>query len=554
MTTTLEPAKAGTTPVAPWLVVRELAVVEAARLLRNPAVLIGALISLVLMVSVHWGEAPVWERVSIGVGIPLVALGLGSILAASEMSYRLWRTDDSEAIDVLPASPRVRTGGQLAALAALVLLGAGLQAAYMVYVLLQDPVGTISWWEVASGPAVVAVMALYGLASGRWFPTAATGPVAVLVLVAAHVALNFVGGLSWLALVPQWDMLSSMEGPPPELAFRPTALHVSYLAVLAGVFVCAALLRGRWRHGALVPLIGSFVFLGLGTVLGVSQLGGQSEQEAAARVDAYLGDNAEYECETRGVATYCAYPGYEGWIDEWAAAVEPVIAQIPDGEIQSLEVRQYPLRWMDTLQVDDEFRSVDGFPYLGEDIRTGLWWGRGSGNLQTESYPFGMALGVAAWAVGLPTTPPVPTPSDSGSSDGTVTSYYYSACHMADQGRGIVAVWLAGQSSETAHEHLHNVFEEYETRFPGRFEEFNGWIGDMQSYPWYRTEFTLSQFRYADALLHRPDDGVAALIKENWETLTAPETTVSEAVEILGLDPIEWQPVDWQPDPTRLCP
>ncbi|MCO6502447.1 MAG: hypothetical protein J5I28_05140 [Acidimicrobiales bacterium] len=511
--------------------------------------MLGALISLVLMISVHWGEAPVWERVSIGVAIPLVALGLGSILAASEMSYRLWRTDDSEAIDVLPASPRVRTGGQLAAVTALVLLGVGLQAAYMVYLLFQDPVGTISWWEVASGPAVVAVMALYGLAAGRWFPSAATGPVAVLVLVAAHVALNFVGGLSWLALVPKWDMLSSMEGPPPELAFRPTAIHVGYLAVLAGVFVCIALLRGRWRHGALIPLTALFVFLSLGIVLGVSQLGGPSEQEAEARVGSYVGENAEYECETRGIATYCAYPGYEGWIDEWAAAVEPVIAQMPDGEIQPLQVRQYPLRWMDVLQLDEDLQTdipsrFEGLPYMGEDIRTGLWWGRGPGNLQTEAYPFGMSLGAAAWAVGLPTTPPETSPDNP----------YYSACHLSDQGRGIVAVWLAGQSSGTAHEHIHNVFEEYETRFPGRFEEFNGWIGDAQSYPWYRTEFTLAQFRYADQLLHRRNDEVAALVEANWETLIARETTIIEAVELLGLDPIEWQPVDWQPDPTRLCP
>jgi hypothetical protein len=199
---------------------------------------------------------------------------------------------------------------------------------------------------------------------------------------------------------------------------------------------------------------------------------------------------------------------------------------------------------MDVLQVDDASIYGDGFPYSGEDVRTGLWWGRGPGNLQTEAYPFGMALGAAAWAVGLPTTPP-----DTSSSDP-----FYSACHLPDQGRGIVAVWLAGQSSETAHEHIHNVFEEYESRFPGRFDEFNGWIGDAQSYPWYRTEFNLAHFRYADQLLHRPDDEVAALVKTNWGTLTAPETTVSEAVEILGLDPIEWQPVDWQPDTNQVCP
>ena len=163
-------------------------------------------------------------------------------------------------------------------------------------------------------------------------------------------------------------------------------------------------------------------------------------------------------------------------------AVEPVLSRLPENVKSPLEVRQYRLRWMDVLQVDLKDTSND-FPYLGEDIRTGLWWGRGAGSLETESYPLGLSLGVGAWAVGLPTTPSVTNDIDSRSSD---------ACKVAGQARGIVAVWLAGQASDTAHQHIHNVFDEYETRFPRRFEETNGWIGDHQPYSWYRSAFTLA--------------------------------------------------------------
>lgn len=544
MTATLEPAKPRTPPASPWLVVRELAMVEAVRLLKHPAVIIGGLISLVMMVGVHWGEAPVWQRVSIGVAIPLTALGLGSILAAADMALRLWRTEDSEAIDVLVASPRVRTAGQIAALAAPVLLAVTLQAIYLVYVLSQGPVGSISWWEIASGPAVVAVMAIYGLAAGRWFPTGATGSIAVLVFVAAQATLTLAKGLSWWALVPAWDMLSSMEGPPPELIFRPISIHVVYLLSLASALVCIALLRGRWRHGTLVPLLGVAFSLGAGVVLGSGQRNEPSTVQVDARVAMYLGGDAAYTCDPRGLATYCAYPGYEGWIDEWAAAVAPVLAQLPDAAARPVEIRQYPVRWMDTLQVDDGYRHNREFPYLGEDIRTGLWWGRGPGSLQTEAYPFGMALGVGAWAVGLPSAPPVTTPPEP----------HYSACHVGDQGRGVVAVWLAGQSSETAHQHIHTVFGDYQRRFPGRFEEFSGWIGDAQPYSWYRSAFSLSHFRYADQLLHKSHDEVASLIRDHWDTLTDPTSTVADAAEILGLDPIEWQPFDGEPDPSLPCP
>ena len=203
---------------------RELAAVEAMRLVRNPAIVVSGVVSVVMMVTVHWGEAPAWQRVSIGVSIPLVVFGLGAVPAVADMSHRLWGTEDSEAIDMLPASPRVRTAGQLAAETTPVLLAGVLEVGYMLYTLTRQPVGDVAWWEIAAGPAVVMVMVAVGLAAGRWFPSPITDPITVLLVVRLNVVLT-VANRAWLAPVPRWDMLSSMEGPPPELAFRPMSFQ-----------------------------------------------------------------------------------------------------------------------------------------------------------------------------------------------------------------------------------------------------------------------------------------------------------------------------------------
>ena len=62
--------------------------------------------------------------------------------------------------------------------------------------------------------------------------------------------------------------------------------------------------------------------------LGPAQLGPVEEGRRLAAMGRLVGDGADLECEEQGPVRYCAMPGYAPWIDQWAAAVEPVLAGV----------------------------------------------------------------------------------------------------------------------------------------------------------------------------------------------------------------------------------
>jgi hypothetical protein len=467
----------------------------------------------------------------------------------------MWNTERSEAIDITPASQRTRTLALLAGCsAAAAALGLAAQLLVLGWMMLNDPVTALSWWELLAGPATVGLAVSAGVAAGRWMPSRASGPLALIALVGASVYVQMYGTVQQFGEQVRWLAPAiPLEFDPVELTFRAPGAHLVYLLGLALLFASLALLKGK--HGRMpIPVAGLVISIVGVAFSAVSQAQAYDRFDYEARLQALLPPNAEYVCTQNGRGTYCVYPGYEGWIDEWAALVEPVLDLAPD-EVsgRGLAVNQYPAR---LLGPDGSDFDIDYEPGLA----TGMWWGRqvGGDAFWGDAYPFGMALGAAAWAVGLPMEPVAGTwelqadgsesfiPGTEGHSPDEVS---YQACDTWDQGRAVIALWMASQASPVTEQHLRNQIEQPRNRLietiedsqtDGTFTVYNFWdtIGSGQAYPWYALEFHKREAYYAYRLLEQPHSEVAEAIHDNWNVLTDPETTTVEALALLGVSPL----------------
>jgi len=117
-------------------------------------------------------------------------------------------------------------------------------------------------------------------------------------------------------------------------------------------------------------------------------------------------------CQTHAGVRYCAFRGYAGWIDRWAASITPVLGAVPpSARPKNLVVRQdlgllfgsdLPERTIPESVALDPFTELPLEPLRSPGIYPGVTWGRGSAG---GRYELGMALLAATWAVGLPRTP-----------------------------------------------------------------------------------------------------------------------------------------------------
>jgi hypothetical protein len=163
-------------------------------------------------------------------------------------------------------------------------------------------------------------------------------------------------------------------------------------------------------------------------------------------------------------------------------------------------------------------------------VRPGLWRGRNAGE---GAYQFGLALGVAALAVGL-------------SPDGTLlpadalpgqVGEGLQACTPAGQARSVVALWLAGQTSERSAEYLRDEVERQvgaaTTGAPAADELYFAWPAAS---PIGALHFGGREADVAVQLLRQAPDHIAGLVDRHWDTLSDPATTTDEALALLGAD------------------
>jgi hypothetical protein len=546
-----------------WEVAVQLGKVEGRRILLHPASLFTLLLAVGAMWVMHQGEAPVLNRASATTVVPLMVFAAGVLIASADASARLWTTEQSEALDIAPASPRVRTAGLVLAATAPVIVGLILQVVTIAVLLLNDPVTSLVPWDFLAGITVIALSVAIGVAAGRWIPSRFTGPMTLIALIAAVSYLGSYGMRSRFGDVVTWFApFVALDWEPAEIVFRPTGAHLIYLIGLVGVFIGLALLRGtgrRWFVGA--SLVASVAVLAAGVG---GQLADYEAFDSETVLAEYMPPLAEDVCQVRGNVEYCALAGYENWIEEWAEMVEGVLDVAPDNIASTqLAVRQYPTRLMDQGQ---------SFTLEYEPgIAVGAWWNRGGGGkTQADAYPFGLALGVSSWAVGIPfeRTPGrwVWEVDDAGNRinsefvpgiEGVPEDEieYAPYCSTLNQGRAMVALWMAAQVDQRTGEYLANrlertqapLVEEFVDTDGTTFPMFHGMLEEIdngQYYPWYPILYWMHEAYYAQELLEQDPADVEALVAQHWQTLTDPTTTTAEAVQLLGIDPVpglsEW--------------
>jgi hypothetical protein len=280
-------------------------------------------------------------------------------------------------------------------------------------------------------------------------------------------------------------------------------------------------------------VLAALIFLG-GTVLaGSAQLNELTPAQEEARRASFDPVTGDYVCQQQGTVTYCAYAGYEGWIEEWATQVGPVLAQVPEAAAaRPLEIRQQVPYFYD----DEEL------PQVG-DIAAGMWWSRKPFDSSFVAHPLGMALAAAGWAVGFPAdelpvrvtvvddelvTEPV---DDSAAVDPDELSDR--SCRSDGQARAVAAMWYATQVSPQAAQGLN--FLVSGDRYGGMPEDANfaidiGYRQPASSVIYYRKEALV-----ALDLGRLRSDEVRDRLAARWNEVRDPSTTTEEIAGWFGI-------------------
>ncbi|MEX1133743.1 MAG: hypothetical protein WED83_02740 [Acidimicrobiia bacterium] len=538
MTTTVKTVAVA--PARPKTVVFSLARFEARRALRHPLILIGALGSLWLMWTLGGDVAPILARDSVFLAGAMLPLAAATLLVADYAILRQRRA--LETLDAYPSEANRRILGVQLGVIGPVLLAVLLQAVGMIYLLLGGPIGTIDLWELAVGPFLVIVFGLAGVVLGRWLPHPIVAPVALMGLA----ALQFLASpdaqifspepgptanVEWLA---PW-MTPSAFSPVEDLAFRPSALHLGYLAVLALVLGMLALHnRGR---GRLAPLAVGGLF---GIAVVVVSLNLSSEPtigfdwpEAAAN----------QVCSTLDEIEYCAFEFYADWIPRWQETVASVNDLAPVS-IDTVIQRPPNHGWDDN----------SGVPTTGSVVLTSLEWDR-VGGPPTQGFRF--ALDVAQSAVGLPSRREIrsDTPEEIDSIveqnldyPGDLRAQLESSppsphsCSAIGQARAAVAVWLVGaalaDNSSIVDRRL-EVYPSFNTLiWPDRAHSPSVMIGRPDA-------------ELAAELLALPVAEVHSELLSRWTEVMGPATTSADLASWFGLSAPVYPELDFYEAPCR---
>lgn len=524
-----------------------LARAEAKRMLKSPVLWFTVVLAGLVMWMEHAGMAPVLNTASATTSLPLLLIGGGGLLVACESAMRMWRTEGSEAIDITPSSNSARTTAMLLAAITPVALAVFVQTAAVVGLMFDRPVTSLIFSELLTGPVVVVLMVALGVAAGRWFPSRFTGPLTLVAAVSVTLILSmsflrqqFGEVSSWFGIYVRLD--TNIEG-----VFRPAFPHLIYLLGITGVLAALALARS-WAANRLTPVALATVGGLLIAVGAIGQVSAYDNYDRETALDPLLPPQVEYVCETHSSVEYCVLPGYEAWIAEWEALVQPVLDLAPSEAVAPLLVRQYPGGLLDEML---GWRRPD---LAGNHLATGVLWGRGPGVRPSgESFPYGMALGAASWTVALPTelvrvveveiiapegySIEVPTTDIEGHPE---EDTFLQFCTTVNQGRAVVALWMAAQASEEAKEYFLNEVGpmEYPIVDDGTVMVWQRWMesfGNGQFHPWWPLNFQIHEAFYAKELLSQPAEEVRGILLANWEELVDPSTTTMRAVEIFGL-------------------
>ncbi|MCN9244187.1 ABC transporter permease [Streptomyces sp. RY43-2] len=495
--TVSEPLRTGRRPAAAVLA---LARFEARELLRQPTVLV---VFLLYAGYTYWqllfpengmDRYPVLHYADRATQPGTLALALVVLLAANITAQRSRRQGTDQHFDILVMEPWRRTLAHALSVVPLAALTALIVAVEFAWTALKPgAVGHGSVAELAVGPLVTLAAGIVGVLAARVIPSVLGGAVVVALGGIASLAASLFTGpdpehsqwLDWLNPVVSENGLDPI---PSALLGRPAGWHVLYLAGLTALLLCVTLLLsgGRTR----LVKAGTAVALAA-TVGGVA---GQSPSHdaalTAARTKASHAPVTAQSCVTHHRSTYCSFPEWTAWRDDWAQVVDRVQGLTGGGARGArLTIRQrIPVVYNLT---DDS--AIMPLRTPGE-ITAGTRWG---GTRVPE-----FAVGVASVLV-------------AGDEE--------AASKMCDA-RVVTVMWLALAAQDDPMTALRDV------RIDNSVTGSAGALSITDP-----VLMSTEQTRIVRDLLKRPRYSVTARMKTHWAELTSPKTSLTQVAELLGV-------------------
>ncbi len=227
-----------------------LALAEARRLVRHPAVIFAVLWTTVIG-YVETGE-DIRASYSLITGLYGFFLGPFTFVAAHLVASRDRRNDVDTVTDVLPMSARARTGALLGAVA----IGPAVATALLTLATrvvvdlrgVEFPVQP-TLWEMATSPLMVLGGGWLGIMVARWVPWTPAATLVLVALVAFHVWVSNRPDDRYylLGAYVDWPRWGDGEGWYGRIPGSET-WHVAYLLALCGMAACGALVATRGRR------------------------------------------------------------------------------------------------------------------------------------------------------------------------------------------------------------------------------------------------------------------------------------------------------------------
>ena len=524
-----------------------LALVEARRLLRHPLLIAGAMLGTAVFVLVTWSQAPVLNRHDSLTTEALLPLAGALLVAAHLATLRSRRHRVIELYRTTPATEATVTLGLLIAVGLIGCAALGLACVHLAYAQAIGGVATPRPLVVLTGPAVVVLAGAMGVAMGRLFPWVAVGPLAVIGVIGISVALmsncDDVSGVCKASYFSPLIVSEAWNSAPSELSYRPSGAHLSYVAGLAIVAGSLAFIRrGPRKLAATVAASAT----GLVLVAGYAQTRPVPASARAAVAGFILTPVDARTCKTYSSVRYCAYPAYARWIERWRMAVEPVAEGVPGGIVDGmrLSIVQRP-------HASDLYFEYSLYPSLRyyrlrrraarrtpNEIAPGLQWARHEAE---GDYQLTLAVEAARRIAGIETDFRL-RQRDRDRVAKLIGKRKHLAklgsrvnqCLALDQGRVVVALWLAARATASTKSAFIRALDEYDlgtsVEFYGLIEPTFDVLGDDARVSWGNRDA-----HYARQLLARPEADVMHDVQTHWDRLVDPATDADRAARLLGL-------------------
>lgn len=509
-----EPEVEAGVPGHPWRACAALTRVEAVRLLRHPAVLVGILAYLVPWFY-SWttqgerGHFPVLQDADRGTQIRLLPLALATLLAANLAVLRPSRDGAEALFDVLVLPARHRAAAMLAALVPAGLVAAVLVAARMVALETQSgAAGRPNAFELACGPSMVVLLGAVGVLLGYLVRSAAAAPLGLVALVVMILAAMLPGRLADSSARWLLPLASEMEGSPPlpvNLLGRPAGWHLVYLAGLLVLLVVAVMAANQVRGVALGGVTVAGLVLTL--VAGTLQVRPLSDGLVAARVAATESPASQQTCEHRDQVTYCAFPDFTPQIAGWEEVVHGILRRTPPAAAK----RQWVVR--QRVQAAGGVAAGGGVgqpPPLAQWQEDDLRHGTPNPIPVATSWNEGESVIEFAGRFAYQVMAGTPLPADG-----------YNLC----EARGALMIWLAGQATPRSRTALHGLVAGSSGGVSITAAGFGSGV--------YVSDRPLA---LGLRMLAQPVDEMADRVRRSWPELTAPGTSFDRVGSLLGVD------------------